>query len=80
MEVRMGSPTQYLKIDLGEHDAFSKAQWLDSIRGATPFRSNVAAKGVKDMMPSATGLIDMGGWFYVVRVSEIVGSGPTTVQ
>lgn len=67
----MNSPIQYLKIDLGEKDAFTKAKWKNSLQGATPFRSNVAATGVRGMMQGATGVIDMGAQFYVVRVSEV---------
>ena len=44
------SPTHYLLIDLGENDVFCKAQWLSSVRGATPFETNVEALGVKSMM------------------------------
>jgi hypothetical protein len=67
----MNAPIQYLKIDLGEKDAFTHAEWKDSLQGATPFRSNVAATGVRGMMQGATGVIDMGGQFYVVRVREV---------
>jgi hypothetical protein len=44
----MRSPTYYLKIDLGEHDAFGKAQWVSSVRGATPFETNIEAQGVEN--------------------------------
>ena len=73
----MRSPTHYLKIDLGERDAFGKAQWLSSMHGATPFETNVEALGVKNMMPGASGVIGVNQRFYVIRVSDMVelGSG-----
>jgi hypothetical protein len=69
----MKSPTHYLNIDLGENDAFSKAQWLPSMRGATPFETNVEALGVKSMMPGASGVIGVNERFYVIRVADIGG-------
>jgi hypothetical protein len=66
----MNLPIQYLKIDLGERDAFTRAQWKDAIHEATPFRSNLAATGVRDMMQGATGVIDMEGQFYVVKAGQ----------
>ena len=69
----MKSPTHYLKIDLGENDAFSKAQWLPSVHGATPFETNVEALGVKSMMPDASGVIGVNERFYVIKVADIGG-------
>ena len=69
------SPTHYLKIDLGEHDAFGKAQWLSSVRGATPFETNVDALSVKSMMPGASGVIGVNERFYVIKVDDIGGLG-----
>lgn len=69
----MASLILYLKIDLGEPDAFGRARWAESKQGATAFRSEVAAKGVKSMMPGATGVIDSAGEFYVVKASDAVG-------
>jgi hypothetical protein len=63
----MPSSIRYLKIDLGESDAFGRARWADSKHEATAFRSEVAAKGVKSMMPEATGVIEHVGQFYVVQ-------------
>lgn len=74
----MTSPVQYLKIDLGERDAFRRAQWEDSIHEATPFRSNVAATGVRGMMQGATGVVDMGGQFYVVKAGQF--AAPVSVS
>jgi hypothetical protein len=71
----MKSPTHYLKIDLGENDAFSRAQWLPSVRGATPFETNVEALGVKSMMPGASGVIGVNERFYVIKVDDIAGLG-----
>jgi hypothetical protein len=71
----MRSPTHYLKIDLGEHDAFGKAQWLSSVRGATAFETNVEALGVKSMMPGASAVIGVNERFYVIKVDDIGGLG-----
>jgi hypothetical protein len=69
------SPTHYLKIDLGENDAFGKAQWLSSVRGATPFETNVEALGVRSMMPGASGVIGVNERYYVIKVDDIGGLG-----
>jgi hypothetical protein len=66
----MTSSILYLKIDLGEPDAFGRARWADSKQEATAFRSEVAAKGVKSMMPEATGVIENVAAFYVVRATD----------
>jgi hypothetical protein len=66
----MTSSILYLKIDLGAPDAFGQARWAESKQGATAFRSEVAAKGVKSMMPGATGLMEHVGEFYVVKASD----------
>jgi hypothetical protein len=67
----MTSSILYLKIDLGTPNAFGRAQWSKSKKGATVFRSEVAAKGVKSMMPGATGVIENVGEFYVVKASDV---------
>jgi hypothetical protein len=69
----MRSPTRYLKIDLGENDAFGKAQWLSSVRGSTPFETSVEALGVKSMMPGASAVIGVNERFYVIKVDDIDG-------
>ncbi len=66
----MTSSILYLKINLGEPDAFGRARWAESKQEATAFRSEVAAKGVMSMMPGATGVIDNVGGFYVVKASD----------
>ncbi len=66
----MTSSILYLKIDLGAPNAFGRAQWVESKQGATTFRSEVAAKGVKSMMKGATGVIENVGEFYVVKASD----------
>jgi hypothetical protein len=71
----MRSPTHYLKIDLWEHNAFGKAQWLSSVRGATPFETNIEAVGVKSMMPGASGVIGVNERFYVTKVGDVGGAG-----
>jgi len=70
----MTSSVLYLKIDLGEPDAFGRARWAESKQEATAFRSEVAAKGVKSMMREATGVIENVGEFYVVKASDRSGS------
>ncbi len=71
----MRSPTHYLKIDFGEHDAFGKAQWLSSVRGATAFETSIEALGVKSMMPGACGVIGVNERFYVTKVGDVGGPG-----
>jgi len=66
----MTSLIVYLKIDLGTLDAFGRARWAESKLAATAFRSEIAAKGVKSMMPGATGVIEDVGGFYVVKASD----------
>ena len=68
-------PTHYLKFDLGENDAFGKAQWLSSVRGATPFETNIEALGVKSIMLGASGAIGVNELYYVIKVDDIGGLG-----
>jgi hypothetical protein len=66
----MTSSILYLKIDLGGPDAIERARWAESKQAAAAFRSEIAAKGVRSMMPGATGEIEAVGEFYVVKASD----------
>jgi hypothetical protein len=71
----MNKEMHYLKIDLSMQDAFGKAQWLPSVRDATPFKTNVEAQGVKNMMPGASGVIGLNESFYVTKASDTLAAG-----
>lgn len=62
----MESLTKYLKIDLAKKNAFSDAEWVESVGSATAFRSRLAATGARSMMPGATAVISKGEEFFVV--------------
>jgi hypothetical protein len=67
----MSAELRYLKIDFSMADAFGKALWLPSIQSATPFQRKAEAQSVKNMTPSASGVIQgVDGFFYVTKVDE----------
>jgi hypothetical protein len=67
----MSAELRYLKVDLSMADAFGKALWLPSIQTATPFQRKAEAQSVKNMTPSASGVIQGGnGFFYVTKVDD----------
>jgi hypothetical protein len=67
----MSAELRYLKIDLSMPDAFGKALWLPSIQAATPFQRKGEAESVRNMMPSASGVIQGADeFFYVTKVDD----------
>ena len=62
----MASTTKYLKIDLAKKNAFSEAEWVESVGSATAFKSRLAATGARSMMPGATAVVSEGEKFFVV--------------
>jgi hypothetical protein len=67
----MSVELRYLKIDLSMADTFGKALWLPSIQAATPFQRKSEAQSVRNMTPSASGVIQGGnGFFYVTKVDD----------
>jgi hypothetical protein len=67
----MSAEMRYLKIDLSMPDAFGKALWLPSIQAATLFQRKSEAESVRNMTPSASGVIQGGnGFSYVTKVDD----------
>lgn len=72
----MSAELRYLKIDLSMPDAFGKALWLPSTQAATPFQRKAEAQRRKNMMPSASGVIQgVDGFFYVTKVDDTAAIG-----
>ena len=71
----MRSPTHYLKIDLGERDAFGKAQWLSSVHGATPFETNAESMGTGLSLAIAKAVIEAHGG--KISIASVPDKGTT---
>jgi hypothetical protein len=55
--------------DLGKRGAFSDAEWVNAMSGATPFLTRLAATGARSMMPDATAVVYESEKFFVISSS-----------
>jgi len=70
MSVTMGSNVQYLALDLSSLACHNRFQWFNDASEARRFPSAADAEAVKRMTPGATGVLQVGDRWFVVRETE----------